>query len=76
MNDVLTFEEMKERFPREWVLIGDPMSDDQLRLKGGKVLFHSKDRDETDRKALELRPPYFAIRYTGPIPEAGLEMLL
>jgi len=58
------------------VLIVDPVSDDQLRLKGGRLLFHSKERDETDRKALELRPAYFAIRYTGSIPQEGMELVL
>ena len=76
MNDVLTFDEMKERFPQEWVLIEDPVSDEHSRLKGGRVLFHSKDRDEADRKALELRPAFCAIRYTGSIPENGLELVL
>jgi hypothetical protein len=36
---------------------------------GGKVLFHSPDRDEVYRKAGELRPGRFAVRYLGPWPE-------
>ncbi len=42
---------------------------EQQRLLAGEVLFHSPDRDEVDRKLLELRPRRFAFRYLGPLPE-------
>ena len=35
----------------------------------GKVLFHSPDREEVYRKAIELRPEHFAFRYLGELPE-------
>jgi hypothetical protein len=34
-----------------------------------KALWHSKDRDEVYRKAVELRPKRFAMLYTGKMPE-------
>jgi hypothetical protein len=36
-------------------LIGDPETDESQRLLAGTVLFHSPDRDDVDRKLLELR---------------------
>jgi hypothetical protein len=66
--DVLPIEEIEARFPSEWVLIGDPQTDENQRLLSGAVLFHSPDRDEVDRKLLELRPPRFAFRYLGTLP--------
>ena len=33
------------------------------------MLFHSPDRDDVYRKAVELRLPYFAVRYFGTMPE-------
>lgn len=69
MNDVLTIDEIEARFPSEWVLIGDPQTDEYQRLLAGTVLFHSSDRDDVDRKLLELRPPRFAFRYLGAMPE-------
>jgi hypothetical protein len=69
MDEVLTFEEIKARFPSEWVLIGEPRTDASLELLAGKVLCHSTDRDEVDRKLLELRPRQFALRYLGTMPE-------
>ena len=69
MIDVLTIGEIEARFPSEWVLIGDPQTDADQRLLSGTVLFHSPDRDDVDRKLLELRPPRFAFRYLGSMPE-------
>jgi hypothetical protein len=68
-NDSLTIEEIEARFPKEWVLIGDPQTDERQHLLAGKVLFHGEDRDEVDRKLLELRPSRFALRYFGTMPE-------
>lgn len=76
MSELLTIEQMGVRFPREWVLIADPVTDGNLDVKAGTVLFHSRDRDETDRKAIELRPGRCAIFYMGRIPEEGMELLL
>jgi hypothetical protein len=69
VGDVLTIEEIEARFPSQWVLIGDPRTDENQRLLSGTVLSHSPDRDEVDRKLLELRPSRFAFRYLGTLPE-------
>ncbi len=69
MDETLTMHEIEARFAPEWVLIGEPQTDDTLAVLGGKVLFHSPDRDEVCRKAAELRPGRFAIEYLGPWPE-------
>ena len=75
MDSVLTVKEIRERFPSEWVLIGDPQTAETLAVQAGKVLHHSKDRDEVYRKAVELRPKRFAFLFTGEMPE-GTEYLL
>jgi hypothetical protein len=69
MNDILSIEEIKAQFPSEWVLIGEPEVDESTRVRAGRVVFHSPDRDDVDRKAIELRLPHFAVRYCGPLPE-------
>ena len=75
MVEMLTINEIEGRFPEKWVLIGDPRTDENERLLSGEVLFHSPNRDEVDRKLLELRPSRFAFRYLGSTPE-DLEMML
>jgi hypothetical protein len=69
MQKVLTIGEIEAQYPCEWVLIGDPQTDEFQHLLSGIVLFHSPDRDEVDRKLLELRPPRFAFRYLGELPK-------
>jgi hypothetical protein len=70
MNELtLSAAEIESRFPAEWVLVTDPQTGENLEVQSGRVLCHSKDRDEVYRKAVELRPARFAILYTGKIPE-------
>ena len=69
MADVLDQAQIHERFPSEWVLIDDPQTDESLAVQGGVVLFHSKNRDDVDRKAIELRRRRFAVLFTGDSPE-------
>jgi len=69
MNQEMTIEEIESQFAAEWVLIGDPKTDEGLKVLGGKVLCHSKDRDEVYRQAVALRPKRSAVIYTGQIPD-------
>jgi hypothetical protein len=69
MSEVLTIAQIEERYPDEWVLVEDPITNKALEVQGGKVLFHSADRDEMYRKAIELRPKHSAFLYTGRIPD-------
>jgi len=69
MDKEMTMEEIESQFDSEWVLIEDPQTDEGLKVLGGRVLHHSKDRDEVYRKAVSLRPKRSALIYTGEIPE-------
>jgi hypothetical protein len=69
MAEVLTVAEITLRFADEWVLVESPQTDELARVKAGKILYHSKDRDEVYRKAVELKPSYFAMLYTGEMPK-------
>ncbi len=85
MKEACHYDEMKARFPDEWVLVGDPETDENMQVLSGEVLWHTKDRDELYRKARELRPRESAILYfihrhndrrnlgaaTGPRPASG-----
>ncbi len=75
MNEVLTRAEIHERFPSEWILIADPELDYQLEVVRGRVVCHSKDRDEVYRRAVELRLPDCALEFTGSIPEGTAVIL-
>ena len=68
MSDVLTVAGIQAQFPSEWALVEDPNTNELLELQIGNVLYHSKNREEVYRKAVELRPKKFAMLYTGTIP--------
>ena len=69
MEQVLTLEQIEEQFDDEWILVGDPETNEQLEVVRGAVLHHSKDRDEVYRKAIALKPQRCAFLYTGELPE-------
>jgi hypothetical protein len=69
MYEMLTITEIEAQFEAEWILVQDPQTDETLEVTSGQVLWHSKDRDEVYRKAVELRPKRFAMLYTGKMPE-------
>ena len=69
MDNIMTVEEMRAQFESEWVLVENPQTNDALEVLKGKILHHSKDRDEVYRRAVALRPKRSAIVYTGEIPE-------
>lgn len=66
---VLTFEEMKQKYWGEWLLIDHAELDEEQKVVRGRVLAHSTDRDEIDQ-ALPLREGKMAaVEYVGPIPD-------
>jgi hypothetical protein len=75
MPETTSLAEIQRRFESEWVLLEEPETTELLEVKGGKVLWHSKDRDEVYRKARELRPKHSAILYTGKLPK-GMAVVL
>ena len=69
MNQVMTMTEIETQFDNEWILVEAPVFDSDGEVVRGKVLWHSKDRDEVYRRDLEMRPRNAAYLYTGPTPE-------
>lgn len=64
----LTSVQIKEKYPDEWVLIGNPkMDEDDFDVAEGIVLLHSKDKKEVCYLGRELVKEYktFTIIFTG-----------
>jgi hypothetical protein len=68
LDETLTLAEIQSRFNAEWVLLDEPQASESLEIQAGRVVFHSKDREEVYRKAVDLRPKRFAMLFTGTIP--------
>ena len=76
MEDTMTVDEIVERYPDEWVLIGDPNIDECSPYTVGRVLFHSKDREEVLRRAGRWDSPVQALRYTGELLDPNVVYVL
>ena len=75
MQEVLSLKQIQKQFDAEWVLVEDPETTEALEVIGGRVLWHSKDRDEVYNKAMELHPARSAMLYTGELPEDAAVVL-
>ena len=72
----LSFKEIEKRYDSEWVLLADLEEDKYERIKRAVVLWHSPDKEEVGRKAIELRPGWFAFLYMGEAVPKGVGVLL
>lgn len=68
MSEIISFAEIQKKFDSEWILLENPETEDNLKIRSGKVLWHSKDRDEAYRKAREFKLKHSAVVYTGKLP--------
>ena len=77
MTEIMTMAEIETRYPLEWVLIDHPETDQNNEVLRGKVVFHSKDRNEVWRQACTLPiPRRFAVEFTGELIPDDMEFML
>ncbi len=69
MPEILTYDQIKEKCDSEWVLLGDLDLAETLEVKSGRLIFHSRDRDEVHKRARQIKGARIAILYMGTIPE-------
>jgi len=67
MTDILSFEEMHQRYPGEWLLIAYTELDDELNVIRGEVLAHSPNRDDIYAAISSKNGKSVTIEYTGEI---------
>ena len=66
MTEIMTLAEMEKHFPSEWVLIDQIEADQDDHIRRGKVVYHSKDRDEVWRQACTLPiSRHIAVHFMG-----------
>ncbi len=71
----MTFEEIKQQFPEEWVLIDFTQLDEELKVVEGEVIAHSPNKEAIYKKLLELENEKIAIEFTGEMPEEPAYLL-
>jgi hypothetical protein len=76
MSQVMTWQEINSAYPDEWVLIVEPDTGPDLKVRSGVVAYHGQDRNEAYRKAKESGAKRVAILYLGdPFPPDMIPML-
>ena len=64
-NTFLSIEEAKLLYPDEWLLLGNPVTDENgLNILGGYILYHSKDKKEVCYLGKDKTDGYDKIRLT------------
>ena len=66
-NLLLTKEKIKTKYPNEWLLLEDYELDASTTLRKGRVIAHSKYRDEIHR-ALKKHKGNLCVHFTGTLP--------
>jgi hypothetical protein len=56
-GEYLSMAEIEAKYPNEWVLIDRPKVDRYERTTAGWLLFHSADKEEVFRRAMEIPSP-------------------
>jgi short subunit fatty acids transporter len=69
MSQVITFEEMKQRYQGEWLLIAYKDLDDQMQVIEGEVLAHSPNQSHIYEILASIPEQPLAIEYVGQIPQ-------
>jgi hypothetical protein len=62
-----TWESIQKQYPDTFVLLGNPVFEQEQILMGGIFLYKNKNRKKVFLKDLELKPTYSTILYTGGI---------
>lgn len=75
MDEILTIAEIMRRFDSEWVLLEDPEVDKQGEIVGGRLVSHSRNRDDVDSVMLARRMRHAAVFFTGKVPDDLVVML-
>lgn len=66
-EEYTSWETIKEQYPDSFVLIKDPVFEQEQILKGGIFIYKHKNRKKVFEKDFSLRLPYATILYTGGI---------
>jgi hypothetical protein len=65
-GEFLTVQEIKVRYPQQWVLLDNVQSDRGPTIRGGRVRFTASNPDDVYAKATELNLNHIAMIVTGP----------
>jgi hypothetical protein len=65
MEDLVNIKECEKLYPDEWLLFEVVEVDEMNRPLKGRLLAHSKDRDEVHKVAMDVKPKIGYTTYSG-----------
>jgi hypothetical protein len=72
---VLSIDEMRRLYDSQWLLVEDPVTTPMLQVTAGKVLWHSKNKQEIYQKLEEFKPTNAALIFAGDLVLDGVFLL-
>lgn len=69
MSEIMTFEEIKQNYDGQWVLIAYTETDEDLQVVKGKVIAHSANKEDIYQALESAGEQPLAIEYMGQVPE-------
>ena len=69
MSQIMTFEEIKLNYDKQWVLIAPIETDENLQVVKGKVIAHADCKKDIYRALESTEDASLAIEYIGQVPE-------
>ncbi|WP_036487493.1 hypothetical protein [Myxosarcina sp. GI1] len=69
MSEILTIEEIEQKYRGEWVLVAYSETDEDLETIAGKVIAHSAKKEEIYQALESAEEQSLAIEYMGQVPE-------
>ncbi len=60
---------LKRRYPKEWLLLTNVVADELTRPIKGKLVAHSKNRDDIYDRLAHIRARSVSVEYTGKVPK-------
>ena len=60
---------IKRRYPKEWLLLTNVVADELTRPIKGRLVAHSKNRDDIYDRLAHIRAKSVSIEYTGKVPK-------
>jgi hypothetical protein len=71
----MTWEEIRQQYPDEWVLIEFTELDAELKVVKGEVIAHSPHKEEIYKQLPDLENERIAIEFTGELPKEPAYLL-
>ena len=69
MSKIMTFEEIRQNYDGQWVLIAYSETDEELKAINGIVIAHSANKEDIYQALEKAIEQPLAIEYMGRVPE-------